>query len=93
MLEKQIRRLETLRTERDAQGVESALQALTSCAESGEGNLLELAVEAARRRATLGEISSACETVFGRYRSSVRLNTNVYQAGMEQNASSTKHGN
>jgi len=86
VLEKQIRRLETLRTERDAQGVESALQALTSCAESGEGNLLELAVEAARRRATLGEISSACETVFGRYRSSVRLNTNVYQAGMEQNA-------
>jgi len=86
VLEKQLRRLETLRSERDSKSVESALQALTRCAESGEGNLLELAVEAARQRATLGEISSACETVFGRYRSSVRLNTNVYQAGMENNA-------
>jgi len=86
VLEKQILRLETLRNERNSNDVEDALQALTRCAESGEGNLLELAVEAARRRATLGEISSACETVFGRYRSSVRLNTNVYQAGMENNA-------
>ena len=64
----QMERLRKLKKARNNDAVRAALDAITKCAETGEGNLLELAVEAARKRATLGEISYACEKVFGRYK-------------------------
>ncbi len=64
----QVERLSSLRATRDNAAVEKALEAITRCVESGKGNLLELSVEAARVRATLGEISDACEKVVGRYK-------------------------
>tara|TARA_Y100001980_G_scaffold46067_2_gene28257 strand:- start:44255 stop:46375 length:2121 start_codon:yes stop_codon:yes gene_type:complete len=74
----QIERLEKLKKERDSESVNQALSALTKCAESGEGNLLELAVEAARKRATLGEISDAMENHFGRHKAEVKTISGVY---------------
>jgi methylmalonyl-CoA mutase len=76
----QIARLEKLKAERDAAAVEAALTALTVCAETGEGNLLALAVEAAKARATLGEISDACEKVCGRHKAEVKTISGVYGA-------------
>jgi methylmalonyl-CoA mutase len=76
--EAQVRRLEALRARRDAGAVERALAHLTGLARSGEGNLLEAAVEAARARATVGEISEAMEEVFTRYRAEVRSVSGVY---------------
>ena len=73
----QIARLEELKKNRDAKKVEASLEAITSAARSGSGNLLELAVDAARR-ATLGEISDACEKVAGRYKAVIRMNKGVY---------------
>lgn len=81
----QIERLRRLKSERDSAAVEKALQAITSCAGSGEGNLLELAVDAARKRATLGEISYACEKVFGRYKAVIRSIAGVYSGEMSRN--------
>jgi len=78
--EAQIARLRKLKAERDDRAVREALDAITRCAETGEGNLLELAVEAARRRATLGEISYACEKVFGRYEAVTRTISGVYSS-------------
>ncbi|RMF16534.1 MAG: methylmalonyl-CoA mutase [Candidatus Dadabacteria bacterium] len=78
--ESQIRRLEQLRAERDPQQVEAALNALTKCAETGEGNLLALAVDAARARATVGEISEALEKVFGRHEASIQTVSGVYRS-------------
>ncbi len=75
----QIDKLGRLKRERDPVGVEAALQALTRCAESGAGNLLALAVEAARARATVGEISSALEKAFGRHRAEIRAISGVYK--------------
>jgi methylmalonyl-CoA mutase len=63
----QVARLEALRSERDGAAVEARLKAITACAESGDGNLLALSVEAARAGATVGEISDAMEAVFGRH--------------------------
>ena len=83
----QIARLERLKNERDKDAVESALNAITRCAETGEGNLLELAVEAARRRATLGEISYACEKVFGRYEASIKTISGVYSSELSEDTS------
>jgi methylmalonyl-CoA mutase len=77
---KQLERLAALRASRDSGAVNAALQALTVCAETGEGNLLDLAVNAARLRATLGEISSALEKVWGRYEAPVRSISGVYAA-------------
>ncbi len=77
----QIARLEELKRERDPKAVETALQALGKCAVSGDGNLLECAVAAARARATLGEISSALEQVWGRYEAVTRSVSGVYSAG------------
>lgn len=74
----QIRRLQALKAQRDPERVARCLQALTHSAESGEGNLLALAVEAARARATLGEISEALEKVWGRYQAKNQLVTGVY---------------
>ncbi|PRY16471.1 heterodimeric methylmalonyl-CoA mutase large subunit precursor [Pontibacter ummariensis] len=78
--EAQLRRLASIRSSRDEGSVRNALQALSDAAESGVGNLLELAVEAARRRATLGEISDALEKVYGRHRATIRAISGVYSA-------------
>ena len=79
----QISRLEKLKSERNEEDVKTALSAITKCAESGNGNLLEKAVDAARKRATLGEISDAMETVFGRYQATIKSITGVYSSQLE----------
>lgn len=76
--EAQLARLAKLRTGRNQQKVDSCLAAITYAAETGEGNLMELAVYAARERASLGEISLAMEKVFGRHQASIKLINNVY---------------
>ena len=76
----QVARLEELKAGRDAAAVTAALDDLTRCAETGEGNLLGLSVEAARRRATLGEISDAMEKVVGRHQATIRTISGVYSA-------------
>ncbi|MCB1171650.1 MAG: cobalamin-dependent protein, partial [Leptospiraceae bacterium] len=81
----QIERLEKLRRERNEEECQQALQAITKSAESGEGNLLDLAVQAARKRASLGEISEAMEKVFGRYKAVIRSISGVYSSEIENN--------
>ena len=76
--EAQIARLQRIRATRDATAVGAALAALTKSAENGSGNLLELAVAAARARATVGEISTALEKVWGRYHAQIRSISGVY---------------
>jgi len=76
--ESQLRRLETLKANRNQEEVNQALAAISQCAEGGEGNLLDLAVKAARVRATLGEISTAMEKVYGRHKAVVRSISGVY---------------
>jgi methylmalonyl-CoA mutase len=78
--EAQVASLKKLRAERDGDKVEATLSALTEAARSGTGNLLELAVEAARAQATVGEISLALEKVYGRYEAPVRSVRGVYAA-------------
>ncbi|WCK55952.1 methylmalonyl-CoA mutase [Aneurinibacillus sp. Ricciae_BoGa-3] len=78
--EAQIRRLAELRANRDEAKVQAALNAITRAAESGEGNLLELAIVAARARASLGEISDAYEKVAGRHKAVIRSIAGVYSA-------------
>lgn len=78
--EAQIARLNELRANRNQAEVEAALAAITRCAETGEGNLLELAVDAAKKRASLGEISDACEKVCGRYKAVIRTVSGVYSS-------------
>ncbi len=74
----QISQIEQLRSERTEADVEHALHALTKAADSGEGNLLELAVEAARAKCTVGEISEALEKVWGRHKAEVKAISGVY---------------
>jgi len=81
----QLRRLAEIRSSRDSAAVASALHALTAAAETGDGSLMELAVNAARVRATLGEISSSLEKVFGRYQASSRTISGVYSAESREN--------
>jgi methylmalonyl-CoA mutase len=81
----QIERLKTLKAERNQEDVDASLDALTKCAESGEGNLLELAVDAARKRATLGEISDAMEKSFGRYQATIKSISGVYSSEIDNN--------
>ena len=76
----QIERLKKLRAERDTEAVNAALDRLTECARTGEGNLLELSIDAARKRASLGEISYALEKVYGRYKAKINLISNVYSS-------------
>ena len=76
----QFAKLERLRADRNADDVASALAALTRCADSGEGNLLELAVNAARAKASVGEISDALEQVWGRHRADIRSISGVYRS-------------
>ncbi|MDD3624121.1 MAG: methylmalonyl-CoA mutase [Proteiniphilum sp.] len=82
----QVERLSSLRATRDNAAVEKALEAITRCVESGKGNLLELSVEAARVRATLGEISDACEKVVGRYNAVIRTIAGVYSSESKSDA-------
>jgi methylmalonyl-CoA mutase len=82
----QIERLKQLRASRNNEEVKKALDAITECARTGNGNLLELAVEAARVRATLGEISDACEKVAGRYKAIIRTISNVYSSETKNDA-------
>jgi methylmalonyl-CoA mutase len=76
---RQVQKLERLRKERDPAAVEAALAALSACAATGEGNLLDLAVRAARAKATVGEISLALETVWGRHRAEIKAISGVYK--------------
>jgi methylmalonyl-CoA mutase len=82
----QVERLKQLRASRNNEEVQKALDAITECARTGNGNLLELAVEAARVRATLGEISDACEKVAGRYKATIRTISNVYSSETKNDA-------
>ena len=84
--EEQIAKLNELRANRDEAAVQKALDAITACVESGEGNLLELAVEAAKLRASLGEISDACEKVVGRYKAIIRTISGVYSSESKKDA-------
>lgn len=81
--QQQIERLEALKHSRKKSSVEAALQALTDCCQSGKGNLLEFAIDAARHRATLGEISLAMEKSFGRYKATIRSISGVYSGEMK----------
>jgi methylmalonyl-CoA mutase len=76
----QLRRLDKLRQNRDEKAAQKALEALTHCAANKDGNLLELAVNAARARASLGEISDALEKVYGRYQAVIRSISGVYRS-------------
>ncbi|MFC4666125.1 methylmalonyl-CoA mutase [Falsiporphyromonas endometrii] len=78
--EQQIARLKELRANRDEKAVKEALEAITKCVETKEGNLLDLAVKAAGLRASLGEISDACEKVVGRYKAIIRTISGVYSS-------------
>ncbi len=78
--EAQIKRLNKLKAERNQDEVDRALEAIAEACRSGEGNLLELSVEAARKRATLGEISYACEKIAGRYKAVIRSVSGIYSS-------------
>jgi len=83
----QIERINQVKSQRDNAAVENILQQITNCAATGEGNLLALAVDAARKRATLGEISFAMEKVFGRYAANIQTVAGVYQKEVMDNES------
>jgi len=81
--ESQIARLKTIRAKRDSAAVQAALDALTECAKTGEGNLLDLTVKAMRLRATVGEVSDALEKIFGRFRANNQTISGVYGGVVE----------
>ena len=83
--ESQLKRLQQLKAARDQAQVQAALDALTQSAQTGQGNLLALAIDAARARATLGEISFALEKVFNRHKALIRSVSGVYQSEFGQN--------
>ncbi|RVU90567.1 methylmalonyl-CoA mutase [Flavobacterium columnare] len=86
----QIERLEQIKATRDAAKVADCLTKLTECAKTGNGNLLDLAVNAARNRATLGEISDALESIFGRYKAQIRSFSGVYSKEIKNDESFEK---
>ena len=86
----QLEQLAELKANRDAQQVSDCLNKLTKCAQTEEGNLLELAIEAARARATLGEISDALESVYGRYKAQIKSFSGVYSKEIKDDASFEK---
>ena len=86
----QIKRLTKLKEDRNINKLKAVLAKLTDCAKSGEGNLLALAIEAAEQRATLGEISSALESVFGRYKATINSITGVYSKAIKEDESFKK---
>ena len=81
--EQQVARLAQIRATRDGAAVRAALDALTAAAESGQGNLLDLSIQAVRLRATVGEVSDALEKVFGRHRADTQKVTGVYAAAYD----------
>ena len=83
--ESQVARLKNLRANRDNREVGAALDALTRAAETGQGNMLELAIDAARKRASLGEISTALEKIYGRYKAVIRSISGVYLSESKDN--------
>ena len=83
--EAQIKRLKKMRAERDEVACQAALDKLTKVAETGEGNLLEAAIDCARKRASVGEISDAMEKVFGRHKAEIKLISGVYGGVFENN--------
>ncbi|WP_432673205.1 methylmalonyl-CoA mutase [Flavobacterium sp. SM2513] len=83
----QLESLASIKVSRDNDAVKQNLEALTACAKTGEGNLLELAVIAARNRATLGEICDALEVVFGRYKAQIKSFSGVYSKEIKNNES------
>ncbi len=88
--ESQVTRLKTVRNTRDQAACDAALNALTDAANTGEGNLLALAVDATRKRATVGEISLALETVYTRYRAEIRSISGVYGGAYDADESFKK---
>ena len=89
----QIERLNKLRAERNEGECQAALEALSKAVETGEGNLLALAIEAAKKRASLGEISYACEKHVGRYKAVIRTISGVYSAESKNDSPSRKRRN
>jgi methylmalonyl-CoA mutase len=83
----QLEQLDRIKATRDTEKVKNSLNKLTLCAQNGKGNLLEIAVEAARNRATLGEISDALETVFGRYKAQIKSFSGVYSKEIKDDKS------
>ena len=83
----QLEQLEHIKATRNSEKVQESLQKLIHCAQTGEGNLLELAVDAARNRTTLGEISDALETVFGRYKAQIKSFSGVYSKEIKDDIS------
>jgi methylmalonyl-CoA mutase len=81
--EQQVARLAKVKASRDGAQVRSAIEALTACAKSGQGNLLELSIQAMRARATVGEVSDALEQVYGRHRADTQKVTGVYAAAYQ----------
>ncbi|SMO75919.1 heterodimeric methylmalonyl-CoA mutase large subunit precursor [Flavobacterium resistens] len=79
----QIERLTEIKASRNTEKVNQSLEKLIHCAKTGQGNLLEIAVEAARERATLGEISDALESVFGRFKAQIKSFSGVYSAAIK----------
>jgi len=88
--QQQLKQLDQIKASRDSKKVETSLQKLIECAQTGEGNLLEIAVEAARNRCTLGEISYALETIFGRYKAQIKSFSGVYSKEMKNDKSFEK---
>jgi len=86
----QIKRLQETKAKRDVEAVKVALDLLTKAAESGKGNLLALSIDAARKRATLGEISFALEKVYGRYKAVIRSISGIYSSESKDNESFKK---
>ena len=86
----QLEQLDRIKASRDSEKVQNILQKLILCAKTGEGNLLEIAVEAARERTTLGEISDALETVFGRYKAQIKSFSGVYSKEIKDDKSFEK---
>lgn len=86
----QLEQLDRIKATRDTEKVQNSLKKLTLCAQTGEGNLLEIAVEAARNRTTLGEISEALETVFGRYKAQIKSFSGVYSKEIKDDKSFEK---
>ncbi|HMK05988.1 MAG TPA: methylmalonyl-CoA mutase, partial [Flavobacterium sp.] len=86
----QLEQLDRIKASRDTEKVKKSLEKLTLCAKTGKGNLLEIAVEAARNRATLGEISDALESVFGRYKAQIKSFSGVYSKEIKNDESFEK---
>ncbi|AOW11314.1 methylmalonyl-CoA mutase [Flavobacterium gilvum] len=88
--QQQLEQLDRIKASRDSIKVQESLQKLKLCAETGEGNLLEFAIESARNRCTLGEISDALETAFGRYKAHIKSFSGVYSKEMKDDKSFEK---